>query len=121
MTVLAVDWPHVSLWDMAASLALVGAGQSMLFAGLFGSVLADVPAHLGGVGSGALITIQQSGLALGVATLGTLYVARAESSVPHAFTTVEVAQMGIVALLAVGAIALPKFTQASGDAPLIEA
>jgi hypothetical protein len=54
---------------MTAPLARVDAGQSMLFAGLFRSVLADVPVHLGG--SGALITLKQSGLALGVATLGT--------------------------------------------------
>jgi EmrB/QacA subfamily drug resistance transporter len=120
VTVLAVDWPHVSLWDMATPLALVGTGQSMLFAGLFRSVLADVPAHLGGVGSGALITIQQSGLALGVAILGTLYVARAASSVPAAFTAVEVVQMCIVALLAVGAASLPRFTKATSDAPVIE-
>ena len=86
-------WPHVSLWDMALPLALVGAGQSMLFAGLFRSVLADVPTHLGGIGSGVLITLQQSGLALGVATLGTLYLARAEHNPAHAFATVEFVQM----------------------------
>lgn len=40
-----------------------------LFAGLFRSVLANVPAHLGGIGTGALITLQQSGPALGVAIL----------------------------------------------------
>ena len=79
VTVLVRDWPHVSLWAIAGPLALVGAGQSMLFAGLFRSVLADVPTHLGGIGSGVLITLQQSGLALGVATLGTLYLALA----PH--------------------------------------
>lgn len=65
---LTTNWPHVTLLSLAAPLALIGAGQSMLFAGLFRSVLADVPAHLGGIGSGALITLQQSGLALGVAT-----------------------------------------------------
>ena len=79
LVAVVVDrWPHVGLWDMAVPLALAGAGQSMLFAGLFRSVLADVPTHLGGVGSGVLITLQQSGLALGVATLGTLYLARAQ-------------------------------------------
>ena len=100
VTVLVTSWPHVSLLSMAAPLALVGAGQSMLFAGLFRSVLADVPAHLGGIGSGALITLQQSGLALGVATLGTLYLTLAPHSYPHAFATVECIQMGIVVLLA---------------------
>ncbi len=98
---------------MAVPLALAGAGQSMLFAGLFRSVLADVPTHLGGIGSGVLITLQQSGLALGVATLGTLYLARAEHDIAHAFATVEFVQMAIIALLAVGAAALPRFTRAT--------
>jgi hypothetical protein len=83
-------------------------------------VLADVPAHLGGVGSGALITLQQSGLALGVATLGSLYLALAPHGYPHAFAAVEYIQMGIVTLLAVGAAILPRFTQASADTPVIE-
>jgi hypothetical protein len=67
---------------MAGPLALVGAGQSMLFVGLFRAVLADVPAHLGGIGSGALITLQQSGLALGVATLGTPLPGAAAAQLP---------------------------------------
>ena len=121
VAVISMGWPHISLLSMAGPLALVGAGQSMLFAGLFRSVLADVPAHLGGIGSGALITLQQSGLALGVATLGTLYLTLAPHSYPHAFATVECIQMGIVVVLAVGAAALPKFTKASADAPVIDA
>jgi EmrB/QacA subfamily drug resistance transporter len=121
VAVVVRDWPHVSLWDMAAPLALAGAGQSMLFAGLFRSVLADVPTHLGGVGSGVLITLQQSGLALGVATLGTLYLARAEHNTAHAFATVEAVQILIIALLAIGAAALPPFTKAAADAPVIDA
>ena len=121
VTVLVVKWPQVGLSAMAVPLALVGAGQSMLFAGLFRSVLADVPTHLGGIGSGVLITLQQSGLALGVATLGTLYLAVAPHSVSNAFARVEYVQMGIVALLAVGAAALPRFTTASEGTPIVDA
>ncbi|MFG1815451.1 MFS transporter [Kribbella sp. NPDC049174] len=121
IAVVVDRWPHVHLWDMAVPLALSGAGGSMLFAGLFRSVLADVPTHLGGVGSGVLITLQQSGLALGVATLGTLYLARAEHNTPHAFATVESVQMVIIALLAIGAAALPRFTTAAADAPVLDA
>ena len=111
VTVLVTTWPQVSLWAMAAPLALVGAGQSMLFAGLFRSVLSDVPTHLGGIGSGVLITLQQSGLALGVATLGTLYISLAPHGISRAFAIVECVQMGIVALLALGAAMLPRFTE----------
>ena len=119
VTVLVTGWPHVGLWAMAGPLALVGAGQSMLFAGMFRAVLADVPAHLGGIGGGALITLQQAGLALGVATLGTLYLVLQPHGYPRAFAGVEYIQMGIVAILAIGAAALPRFTKTSGDAPLI--
>jgi EmrB/QacA subfamily drug resistance transporter len=122
VAVLVANWPHVSLWALAVPLALVGAGQSMLFAGLFRSVLADVPAHLGGIGSGVLITLQQSGLALGVATLGTLYLTMAPHNAAHAFAGVVYVQMGIAALLAVSAAALPRFTKtAAADIPVIDA
>ena len=121
VAIIVSDWPNVSLLSMALPLAVVGAGQSMLFAGLFRSVMADVPMHLGGIGSGALITLQQSGLALGVATLGTLYLSLSPRSYPHAFSTVEYIQMGIVALLAVGAAVLPKFTTARVETPVIDA
>ncbi|WP_232838158.1 MFS transporter [Streptomyces geranii] len=122
VAILLGNWPHVSLWSMAVPLALVGAGQSMLFAGLFRSVLADVPTHMAGIGSGVLITLQQSGLALGVATLGTLYLALAPHNVAHAFAGVEYVQMGIVALLAVGAAALPRFDKSrSAATPVVDA
>ena len=121
VVVFVQGWPHVSLWAMAVPLALAGAGQSMLFAGLFRSVLADVPTHLGGVGSGVLITLQQSGLALGVATLGTLYLSQAAHNTAHAFATVEYTQMGIIAVLAIGAAALPRFTRAAAGTPPLEA
>lgn len=122
VTVVLRNWPLVSLWSMAPPLALVGAGQSMLFAGLFRSVLADLPGHLAGIGSGMLITLQQSGLALGVATLGTLYLVLAPHDVAHAFAGVEYVQMGIVALLAAGAAALPPFIKATSAAtPAVDA
>jgi hypothetical protein len=122
VTVMVGNWPRVSLWATAVPLALVGAGQSMLFAGLFRSVLSDVPAHLGGIGSGALITLQQSGLALGVATLGTLYLTLAPHNVARAFAGVEYVQMAIVALLALSAAALPRFTKATAaDLPVVDA
>jgi len=113
ITVMVYAWPHVSLLDLAGPLALIGAGQSLLFSGLFRVVLTDVPAHLAGIGGGALITLQQAGLALGVATLGTLYLALEPHSVPQAFAAAIGIQLAIVVLLVVGSRALPRFTAAA--------
>jgi hypothetical protein len=77
----------------------------------------DVPTRLG-VGSGVLITLQQGGLALGVATHGTLYMAVEPHGVPHAFAGVEAVQIAIVALLSVAVAALPRFTTAGPGNPV---
>jgi Transketolase, thiamine diphosphate binding domain len=81
---------------------LIGGGKSMLFTGLFRIVLTDVPGHLAGIGGGALITLQQTGLALGVATLGTLYLALHRHSVPHAFAAATGTQLLIILALGPG-------------------
>ena len=73
-------------------------------------MLAGVPAHRAGVGSGILVTTQQSALALGVATLGGLFLSL---SAPHslgirdAFVVVLAAQTAIAMLVAAGSRALP--------------
>jgi hypothetical protein len=118
--VVTAGWPRVSLLSLAPALVLIGAGQSMLFSGLFRAVLADVPAHLAGVGSGVLITLQQSGLALGVATLGTLYLARQAGSVPEAFAMVVGIQLTIILLLVVSTGWLPRFTSHRASAHPVE-
>ncbi|MBI1775831.1 MAG: MFS transporter [Proteobacteria bacterium] len=118
--IITSGWPHVTLIDLAPPLVLVGAGQSMLFSGLFRAVLADVPSHLAGGGSGVLITLQQSGLALGVATLGTLYLALEPASIPQAFSTAIGIQFVIVVMLVLCTGLLPRFTQAAAHANPIE-
>ncbi|MFD5918664.1 MFS transporter [Kitasatospora sp. NPDC058201] len=74
VTVLA-DWSHFSPLRMAPGVALAGIGQGLIGTPLFRVILSKVPADRAGVGSGVLATSQQSSLALGVATLGTLYLA----------------------------------------------
>ncbi|MGW6915685.1 MFS transporter [Kitasatospora sp. NPDC054939] len=76
LTVLA-DWPGLTPLRMAPGVALAGVGQGLIGTPLFRVVLAGVPADRAGVGSGVLATSHQSGLALGVATLGSLYLALA--------------------------------------------
>jgi hypothetical protein len=101
-------------------LVLIGAGQSMLFSGLFRAVLADVPTHLAGVGSGVLITLQQSGLALGVATLGTLYLAMEPAGIAQAFGTVIGIQLAIILVLVLFTGLLPRFTKHQPSAHPVE-
>lgn len=105
--IVTVSWPHVSLTSMAPPLLVAGVGQALVFGALFRIVLADVPHHHAGVGGGVLVTIQQSGLALGVATLGTLYLGLETHRIPQAFAAATVAQIAIMAVLAIGSRAVP--------------
>ena len=121
IVMLVSGWPNVSLISLAGPLLLVGGGQSMLFAGLFRAVLRDVPAHLAGIGGGVLITLQQAGLALGVATLGTFYLALEPQSVPAAFASAVGVQLAIVIALVLATRMLPRFGKdAPGSALIVE-
>ena len=76
LTLWAV-WPQVAVWQMAPAMTVMGAGQGLVMPSLFRVVLAEVPIRSAGAGSGVLATTQQVALALGVATLGTLFVSLA--------------------------------------------
>jgi hypothetical protein len=93
----------------------------MLFTGLFRIVLADLPAHHAGIGGGTLITLQQSGLALGVATLGTLYLALEPDGIAHAFAAAIGVQLAIVMLLVLATRALPSFSTATTNQVIADA
>jgi MFS family permease len=108
VAVVAGQWPHVSTWAMAPGLLIAGIGQSFGVGGLFRLVLADIPHRLAGVGSGVLVTVQQGSNALGVASLGTLFVALSDSSMRHAFIIVIGIQVLLAVLIAVGSLRLPN-------------
>lgn len=99
IVVTLIFWPHLNVLVLAPSMLVTGLGQGMAMTTLFRVVLAHVPAESAGVGSGALATTQQSSLALGVATLGTLFSvlsAPAELGMRNAFALV----MGVQVLIA---------------------
>jgi len=73
ITELAAFWPHPGPLEMAPGMLVLGVGQGLIMSPLFGVVLSEVPLRRAGAGSGVLATTQQSSLALGVATLGSLY------------------------------------------------
>ncbi|MGW1592597.1 MFS transporter [Streptomyces sp. NPDC002343] len=72
-TALLGPWPHLSPLALAPGLALCGIGQGLQLPLYFRFLLAAVPDRLAGTGSGLAATLQQSCLAVGVATLGSLF------------------------------------------------
>jgi hypothetical protein len=99
LTLLAT-WPHVDPLALAPTLVVIGAGQGLVMPALFRVVLSEVPVAQAGAGSGILATSQQVSLALGVATLGSVYVTLA----PVARLGVEGAVLVVLAVQ--GAIAI---------------
>ncbi|MEV7198913.1 MFS transporter [Streptomyces griseoluteus] len=73
------DWPGLGLAGLLPGAAVAGAGQALQLPNLLRIVLSEVPAARAGVGSGVLATTQQASFALGVATLGALFL----TLVPH--------------------------------------
>jgi len=118
IAVVAGNWPNVSLWAMAPGLAVAGFGQAIVFGSMFRLVLADVPARLAGIGGGVLLTLQQSGVALGVATLGTLFSAISRHDPATAFGVVIGVQAAIAVLIAVGSVGLPSLVSNSDAEPV---
>ncbi len=104
-----LGWPHLSVIDLAPGLAVAGLGQGLVMSPLFGIVLSEVPPAVAGAGSGVLTTTQQTALALGVATLGSLFLALAGdgTGISTAFLVVLAIQVVVAAGVAAGARRLP--------------
>lgn len=101
---LWTGWRELPPLALAPGLLLCGAGQGLQLPTYFRVILSAVPSARAGAGSGLAATAQQSGLALGVATLGSLFLAL----IPHlgtreALTVVLLVQTaGLAALAAQG-------------------
>ena len=93
----------VGNWDFTAPLLVAGIGMGMVFVPLFDIILAGVADHEVGSASGVLQALQQLGMSLGVAGLGTLFFGLLGSHVDRAADFVAAAEPTIlvtVALLA---------------------
>ncbi|ORT61877.1 MFS transporter [Streptomyces sp. CB03238] len=102
-------WPELGALELLPGMALAGLGQGLQLPVLFRIVLSDVPAERAGVGSGVMVTTQQSALALGVATLGSLFLSLAASSGMRAALSVTLlVQLGAVALTVLLSLRLPR-------------
>src|ERR1700728_4507783 len=95
---------HVSILALAPGMVIAGAGQGLVMSPLFGVVLSEVPPAVAGAGSGVLTTTQQTALALGVATLGSLFLAMAGDGVGvrDGFITVLAIQVAVAMVVIVG-------------------
>jgi MFS family permease len=90
-------WPNLTILDLAPAMVAIGVGNALAMTTLFRIVLSQVPTDLAGVGSGVMTTTQQTSLALGIATLGSLYAALSTTGARDAFALV----IGLIAVLAV--------------------
>ncbi len=104
-----LGWPHLPVLWLAPAMVIAGAGQGLLMSPLFGVVLSEVPRSVAGAGSGVLTTTQQTALALGVATLGSLFLSLAADGTGFrdGFIWVLGIQTVIAAGVAIGARGLP--------------
>ncbi|MER7515716.1 MFS transporter [Streptomyces sp. NPDC126499] len=108
---VASGWPDLSGWSLLPGMAVAGLGQGFQLPVLFRVVLSEVPAERAGVGSGVMVTTQQSALALGVATLGSLFLSLAGSSpdgMGTALVTTLLVQLGLVVLTLPLSLRLPS-------------
>ncbi|WP_423835902.1 MFS transporter [Streptomyces endophytica] len=102
-------WPGISVAGLAPSMALLGFGQGLVLPVLMRIVLSELPVAQAGVGGGVMVTTQQSGLALGVATLGTLFLALLPSvGIRDALLAALLTQLAIVAGTTALALRLPR-------------
>lgn len=102
-------WPDLGIAGLAPGVAVAGLGQGLQQPVLMRLMLSDVPADRAGVGSGVMITTQQSSLALGVATIGSLFLALvAPLGMRDALAVTLLVQLGLIAVTTVLALRLPR-------------
>lgn len=94
---LAVAVGETKPATLAILLTIFGAGQAMVMAPLYGSVLGKVPPAHAGSGGGVVSTVQQIGNASGVTAVGGLY---------YAIQAVHPARLAILASLMTLAVAI---------------
>ncbi|WP_435614048.1 MFS transporter [Streptomyces coelicoflavus] len=103
------SWPDLGLVELLPGAAVAGAGQALQLPVIMRVVLSEVPAVRAGVGGGVMVTTQQSSLALGVATLGTLFLSLVPGmGMRDALVTTLLVQLAGVALTGLLSLRLPR-------------
>lgn len=106
--VVLLSWPAVDLVLIAPWSAVVGAGNGLIMGPLFRVALADVPTARAGTGGGAVTTVQQISLSLGVAALGAVLHAFGHAGMRPGFLAVLLATAGMSTVFALGSRLLPE-------------
>jgi MFS family permease len=102
-------WPDLGVLELFPGAVVCGAGQALQLPVIFRIVLSEVPRDRAGVGSGVMITTQQSSLALGVATLGTLFLSLVPATgMRDALLTTLLVQLAGVVLTGLLGLRLPR-------------
>ncbi|WP_330340078.1 MFS transporter [Streptomyces sp. NBC_00557] len=103
------DWPHLDFGSLLPGAAVAGAGQALQLPNILRIVMSEVPPARAGVGSGVMVTTQQSALALGVATLGTLFLTLVPRiGMQDALVTALLVQLAGVVLTGLLSLRLPR-------------
>ncbi|WP_405752012.1 MULTISPECIES: MFS transporter [unclassified Streptomyces] len=103
------EWSGLGPLGLLPGVAIAGFGQGLQLPVLFRIVLSDVPAARAGVGGGVMTTTQQAALALGVATLGTLFLSLVPGAgMRDALAVTLLVQLAAVALTTLLSLRLPR-------------
>ncbi|MGW2044578.1 MFS transporter [Streptomyces sp. NPDC001858] len=111
LLILAVraDWPDVGFVELLPGAAVAGTGQALQLPVVMRIVMSQVPPERAGVGSGVMVTTQQASLALGVATLGTLFLSLVPGmGMRDALVTTLAVQLAGVVVTALLSLRLPR-------------
>ncbi|MFE1949401.1 MULTISPECIES: MFS transporter [Streptomyces] len=102
-------WPDLGVAQLLPGAAVAGAGQALQLPILFRVILSEVPAARAGVGGGVMTTAQQASMALGVATLGSLFLSLTPGlGMRDALLLTLAAQLAAVALTLALSLRLPR-------------
>ena len=104
--VLALIGLNVGHWDLAVPNLIGGAGMGMVFVPLFDIVLSGVRDEEVGSATGMLGSLEQVGIALGIAVIGTIFMGKVADAEPatRSLAALDGAQVALLATL--GGIAL---------------
>jgi EmrB/QacA subfamily drug resistance transporter len=116
----------VGSWDFVAPLLLSGVGMGMVWVPMFEIIVGDVADHEVGSASGVLQAVQQLGMSLGVAAIGTIFFGALGADADRTRDFLQAAQqttlitVGLVAAAALIGFLLPKRARSGEEAWIAE-